>query len=89
MQYRVYSGNTTNYTNWQQVVNLSNSEPIAQGEVTDGQLFWSRPETENEDDRIGYASVIWSGYFVQPKEGAVRFQVRGFPSALAINGIQN
>lgn len=88
MQYRVYTANSTSYTSWQQVVNLSNGEPIAQGEVSDGQLFWTRPEVENEDDRIRYASVIWSGYFVQPREGAVRFQVRGYRSALAINGIQ-
>ncbi|MBI1314765.1 tetratricopeptide repeat protein [bacterium] len=84
MQYRVYSGNSTNYTSWQQVVNLSNGEPIEQGVVADGQLRWTRPD---EEERSRPASVIWSGYFVQPRDGAVRFQVRGFRSALAINGI--
>ena len=86
MQYRVYSGNTTNYTSWQQVVNLSNGEPVEQGQVADGQLFWERPE-ENEEERARGVSVIWSGYFVQPRDGAVRLQVRGFRTALAVNGI--
>jgi len=88
MQYRVYATNSTSYSSWQQVVNLSNGEPIEQGVVSDGQLAWERPEAANDDDRVRYASVIWSGYFVQPREGAVRFQVRGYRSGLAINGIQ-
>jgi len=85
MKYRVYSGNSTSFNDWQQVVNLSNGEPIEEGEVTDGQLFWTRPD---EEEKSRYTSVIWSGHFVQPKEGAVRFEVRGYRSGLVIDGLQ-
>lgn len=84
MQYRVYRENGSRITTWQQVLNLAQGEPIAQGEVTDGQLIWQRPE-EDDEGRSKYYSVVWFGKFVQPRPGAVRFAVRGYRTALAVN----
>ncbi|MDA1051825.1 MAG: tetratricopeptide repeat protein [Planctomycetota bacterium] len=84
MHYRLFAGNATGYTTWQQVLNLANGEPIEEGPVADSQLVWKRPE--NKDEQPQYLSMIWFGKFVQPRTGAVRFEVRGFRTALALNG---
>jgi TolA-binding protein len=84
MRYRMFSGNATGYTTWQQVLNLAKGQPIEEGQVTEGQLNWTRPE--NDEDGPKYLSMIWYGKFVQPRSGAVRFQVRGFRTALALDG---
>ncbi|MDP6557881.1 MAG: tetratricopeptide repeat protein, partial [Pirellulaceae bacterium] len=86
MQYRVFAGNATSYTSWQQVVNLAAGEPIEKGNVTGGQLQWTRPEENEEGNRSRYVSVIWFGKFVQLRAGAVRFAVRGSRTALALDG---
>jgi TolA-binding protein len=84
MQYRVYSGNVYTYTTWAQVVNLvQKGEPIEQGEVADGMLRWEKPETDDAPRTFG---VVWFGKFVQAREGAIRLQVRGNKTALAIDG---
>ncbi|MGZ0168444.1 MAG: tetratricopeptide repeat protein [Planctomycetales bacterium] len=83
MQYRVYRENGSRFTTWQQILNLAQGEPQSKGEVTDGQLIWQRQE--DEEGRSKYFSVIWSGKFVQPRAGAVRFAVRGYRTALAVN----
>lgn len=85
MQYRVYRENGSRVTSWQQILNLAQREPLAQGEVTDGQLIWQRPD-DDEEGRSKYYSVVWFGKFVQPRAGAVRFAVRGYRTALAVNG---
>ncbi|MDA0917795.1 MAG: tetratricopeptide repeat protein [Planctomycetota bacterium] len=84
MQYRVYKENGTRLTTWQQILNLAQGEPQSQGTVTDGQLTWQRPD--DEEDRSKYYSVVWFGKFVQPRSGAVRFAVRGYRTAIAVNG---
>lgn len=84
MQYRVFRENGSRFTTWQQILNLAQGEPLAQGEVTDGQLIWQRPE-EEEEGRSKYYSVVWFGKFVQPRAGAVRFAVRGYRTAIAVN----
>lgn len=87
MRYRLYGGNTTSYTTWQQVLNLTSGEPLEEGEVTEGQLVWDRPEVDPEDENpLRYATVVWYGKFVQPKTGAVRFAPRGTRTAMAVNG---
>lgn len=84
MQYRVYSGNVYAYTTWAQVVNLvQKGEPIEKGEVADGMLRWEKPETDDAPRTFG---VVWFGKFIQPREGAVRFQVRGNKTALSLDG---
>ncbi len=83
MQYRVYKENGSRFTSWQQVLNLAQREPLTQGEVSDGQLIWKR--SDDEEGRAKYFSVVWFGKFVQPRAGAVRFAVRGYRTALAVN----
>jgi TolA-binding protein len=83
MEYRVYSGNIYTYTTWAQVVNLvQKGEPIEHGKVADGMLRWEKPETDDAPRAFG---VVWFGKFIQPREGAVRLQVRGNKTALAID----
>jgi len=84
MQYRVFNENGSRFTSWQQILSLAQREPLAQGEVTDGQLIWQRPD--DVEGRSKYFSVVWFGKFVQPKAGAVRFAVRGYRTAIAVNG---
>lgn len=83
MQYRVYKENGSRFTTWQQILGLAQREPLDRGEVTDGQLIWQRPD--DEEGRSKYFSVVWFGKFVQPRAGAVRFAVRGYRTALAVN----
>lgn len=84
MRFQLYNGEGSNFTTWQQVVNLANGQPTEEGEVVDGQLDWKR--TTDEDSRKRPVAVIWSGKFLQPRPGAVRFEVRGYRTALAIDG---
>lgn len=84
MRYRMFAENAIGYTSWQQVLNLASGQPVAEGDVTDGQLVWDRPT--DEESRQNFASMIWYGKFVQPRPGAVRFEVQGFCTALALNG---
>ncbi|MEI6538849.1 MAG: tetratricopeptide repeat protein [Planctomycetota bacterium] len=56
MKRRVFEGDYTGYSNWQQIVNLSrNSQTVEDEDVTD--LLWSRP-TDAEDSQKPY-TVIW------------------------------
>lgn len=84
MHYRLFAANATNYTTWQQVLDLANGEPIEQGPVTDSQLIWKRPA--NDDEQPRHVAMIWFGKFVQPRAGAVRFDVRGYRTGLAVQG---
>ncbi|MBP87766.1 MAG: hypothetical protein CMJ64_13760 [Planctomycetaceae bacterium] len=84
MRFRIFGGNATGYTTWQQVLSLASGQPIEEGEVTEGQLIWERPT--DDEDTPKYLSLIWYGKFVQLRAGAVRFDVRGFRTAVAIDG---
>ncbi|MEJ7596175.1 MAG: tetratricopeptide repeat protein, partial [Planctomycetaceae bacterium] len=84
MRYRMFGDNATGYTTWQQVLNLAGGQPVEEGEITDGQLKWDRPA--DEEWRQKFLSIIWYGKFVQPRPGAVRFDVQGFCTALALDG---
>src|SRR5690606_11661712 len=82
MTERVYLGNHTGFDQWEDVVNLAaNSEPIAVQAVD--ALQWQLPQS---DENNRHHSVIWHGKFVQHRAGAVRFDVDGVKTALAING---
>jgi len=84
MTARVYAGNYNNYSNWQQVVNLSkNGTPILEEPVD--RLDWSLP-AEHEDAKKSYG-VIWQGKLVQPRSGAARIHVRGSLSAVMVDGL--
>ncbi len=85
MKRRVYDGNYTNYSRWNQVVDLSkNGAPIDEAELEDD-LSWVRPAGE-ESSEFPYG-VIWHGHFVQPRASAVRFRINGQRTALAMDGL--
>jgi TolA-binding protein len=84
MTRRVFTGNHTGFTTWDQVVALSkNTKPF--DEAPADQLQWVRPEG-TEDAEKPY-TVLWQGKFIQQKPSAVRFMVRGNTTALQIDGM--
>ncbi|MDA0832651.1 MAG: tetratricopeptide repeat protein [Planctomycetota bacterium] len=83
MKRRVFAGNYTGYSNWQQILNLSrNIQPVEEDEVTE--LLWSRP-ADAEDAAEPY-TVIWEGLLVQDRPGAARIYVQGVRTAVWIDG---
>jgi len=84
MTQRVFRGNYTSYTTWQQIVNLArNSKPVEESKVD--LLQWAR-DPDDEDSNTAHA-VVWFGKFVQPEDGAIRFAVAGAKTALSVDGI--
>ena len=84
MTRKVYAGNHTGYTTWDQVVNLSkNAKPFEQSAAES--IQWQRP-ADSEDVAQPF-SVIWQGKFVQQKSGAIRIVVNGNKTALLADGI--
>jgi hypothetical protein len=82
MSQRVYGGNLTGYTTWQQVADFTkNAKPVVEGEVEHLQFVWKEAD---ENYNKPYA-VVWSGKFVQPRDGAVRIQINAATTALAID----
>ena len=82
MKRRVFEGDYTGYSNWQQIVNLSrNSQSVEDEEVTD--LLWSRP-ADAEDAQKPY-TVIWQGLLVQDRPGAARIAVQANTTAVWID----
>lgn len=83
MAYRVFNGNYTGYTTWQQVVDMTkNVKPASAGVLE--HLQWQRKETD-EDYQQPYA-MVWHGKFVQPRDGGLRIEVQGNTTALAVDG---
>lgn len=84
MTRRVYAGNHTGFTTWEQVVALSkNNKPFEEAPAEN--LLWQR--AANSDDPAQPFAVVWQGKFVQAKNGAVRIHVNGAKTALLANGI--
>ena len=82
MNRRVFEGDYTGYSNWQQVVNLGrNIQPVEEAEVTE--LLWSRPADAGDANKP-YA-VIWHGLLVQDRPGAARIAVQANTSAVWID----
>jgi TolA-binding protein len=83
MKARIYNGNHSDYTTWEQVVALSkNSKPAE--EVSAASLKWQRPE--DADNGKKPFTVLWQGKLVQPKAGGVRIMVTGNKTALLVDG---
>ncbi|WP_254513493.1 tetratricopeptide repeat protein [Anatilimnocola floriformis] len=83
MKQKVFSGDYTNYTTWDQIAALAkNSKAIEDTEPE--QLKWVR--AADGDDAAKRFAVVWHGKLVQPRDGAVRLQVNGFRSMIVING---
>jgi TolA-binding protein len=84
MMRRVYAGNHTDFTTWEQVVALNkNGKPFDEAPAEN--LLWQRPD-EGEDAAKPF-TVVWQGKFVQAKSGAVRIAVKGGKTAILMDGI--
>jgi len=84
MTRKVYAGNHTGFTTWDQVVGLTkNTKPF--DEAAADALVWQRA-VESEDAAQPF-TVVWQGKFVQPRSGAIRIQVHGNKTALLADGI--
>lgn len=83
MRRRVYPGNYTGYSNWNQVTDLSkNGKPLEETEVDS--LAWLLP-ADAENAATPYA-VLWDGKLVQERAGAVRLLVNSNTTAIWIDG---
>ncbi|MCH8828333.1 MAG: tetratricopeptide repeat protein, partial [Planctomycetes bacterium] len=86
MKARVYNGNYTGYSTWNQIANLGKTAtPLADSSkepVVD--LTWARPEDDENKPRP--FAVIWHGKLVQDRPGAARILVRGVRTAVAVDG---
>jgi TolA-binding protein len=81
MRQRVYPGKYFTYSNWNQVADLGwNREASETSEVN--ALSWT--EDADEEKKRNPHAVIWSGKFVQPRDGAVRIAVKAALSAIAV-----
>ncbi len=83
MTRRVYNGNHTGFTDWQQVVNLAkNTKAIDEADADD--LTWSL--AEDADGSRQPHTVIWHGKLIQERPGAARIQVQGMRTAVVVDG---
>ncbi|MEX2214229.1 MAG: hypothetical protein WD768_08885, partial [Phycisphaeraceae bacterium] len=85
MEVRAYSwrGGAT-IASWKDIVTLTKTrEPIETKAVDE--LAWQKP-TDDESAKNTFA-VVFSGKFVQPRDGAVRFNLAGALTAIAVNGV--
>ncbi len=83
MTRRVFFGDHTQFSNWDQVVSLvKNTKPNEEG-LADS-LQWSRPD--NAENPNAPFSILWQGKLNQQREGAVRISVSGVKTALVVNG---
>ncbi|MBW3541976.1 MAG: tetratricopeptide repeat protein, partial [Planctomycetes bacterium] len=83
MKQRIFDGRHTNFSTWQQVVNLSkNSQPL-EDKVVD-ELTYSVPADAEDAKRP--RTAIWHGKLVQERAGAARIAVRGALTAVALDG---
>ena len=84
IQQRVYSGNYTGFTLWQQIVDLTkNAQPVEQAEID--QLNWSKPADAAE--AANPYAVVWHGKLPQLRTGAIRLGVKGQVIAIVVDGI--
>ncbi len=82
MTRRIYSGDFTSYRTWNQVIELTNRQPIEQEPAET--LNYARPEeTEGADEPV---AVVWHGKLLQPREGAARIQLQGDTVGLVVDG---
>ena len=83
MTRRVYDGNHTSYTTWDQVVALTkNAKPVE--EVASDSLQWQQVAGSEHAEKP--YTVIWQGKLVQARTGAVRIAVSGNKTALLVDG---
>ncbi|HTN76222.1 MAG TPA: tetratricopeptide repeat protein, partial [Pirellulaceae bacterium] len=81
---RVYSSNLTSLADWQQLTNFIKSSKTFAEEPVAGPLEWKLAAEHEEAKKP--AGVLWYGQFVQPKSGAIRFNLSGNLTALMLDG---
>ena len=99
MKQRVFKGDYTGYTKWQEIIQLAkSSKPESEKETAE--LAWSIPEVKDGEDKsnkddtdtpknpkaVEPYAVLWEGKLVQKKDGAMRLAVSGDLVAVAVNG---
>jgi TolA-binding protein len=83
MRRRVYAGNLTQATDWNQIVAVTkNAQPLENEEVEE--LTWKRED--DSDDAKRPATVVWHGKLAQPRDGAARIRVDGARTAIVVDG---
>ena len=83
MSMRLYAGNYTALTDWNQVVELTKTgKPVEQSVVE--QLSFKRPP-DAADVQQPFA-VVWQGKLVQPRSGATRIGIAGNRTAVMLDG---
>jgi TolA-binding protein len=83
MTQRVFKGDFTGYTQWQQIAQLAKTgKPVAEANATE--LAWGIPM--GEPGAAEPYAALWHGQLVQRKDGALRIVVRGDMVAVAVDG---
>ena len=83
MTQRVFKGDFTGYTQWQQIAQLAKTgKPVAEANATE--LAWGIPM--GEPGAAEPYAALWHGHLVQRKDGALRIVVRGDMVAVAVDG---
>ncbi|MEZ5299273.1 MAG: tetratricopeptide repeat protein [Verrucomicrobiales bacterium] len=86
MKLRVFNTDNPRRTNWSEMVTMAKeAKPIDEaGEVE--KLVWM-PKPAAEGEKIeGNAAAMWTGKFVQPRDGAVRFVFSATAGAVMVDG---
>jgi TolA-binding protein len=84
MQQRVFSGNFTGFTIWQQIVDLTTkAQPIESAAVE--QLNWSK--SADAAEATSPFAVVWSGKLTQQRAGAIRLAAKGQITAIVVDGV--
>ncbi len=85
MTQRLYAGRYYTFTQWYQVADLGTNRN-ADETSEPNELAYLVEDDESENAKRPYA-VIWSGKLVQPRAGAARISVKGYVTALALDGL--
>lgn len=82
---KVFAGNFTGFTTWEQIVNLyKTAKPTDEAEVD--ALTWAPPREKDGKVIVTPSAIVWHGQLVQAKTGAMRISVPGNANALVIDG---
>ena len=84
MTQRVFDKTPGELQNWQQVTNfLKKQKPVAEGAV---QELAFAPAPPGEGQQAVPRAVLWQGKFLQPRDGAVRFNIDASDGAIYVAG---
>jgi TolA-binding protein len=91
MNRRVWKGKSgANLADWAQIQKVASNAPDETVENVEEMRYFTDLPVDPEERRkrnAAPAMVIWQGVFIQPRAGAVRFEVRGQIAAAMVNGM--